>query len=254
MGLEKFRIDDKVALITGGNRGIGLAIATLFLEAGAKCMLTGRTETEAVKALIAAHPGRAAWTAGDVNDPAVPDRLTRDTLDVFGRLDILVNNAGVADDGDFHEFDDARLARIMDTNLIAPFRIARAAVRPMLEQGGGAVVNIGSISGHVSNRPQLQVAYNASKAAVHQMTRVMAFEYGDRGIRVNAVAPGYVKSDMTAGGIAKPDWDRVWTENTPMGRYAEPEEMATCALFLASEAASYVTGAVLVADGGYTTH
>ena len=124
----------------------------------------------------------------------------------------------------------------------------------MLEQGAGAVVNIGSISALVANTPQLQVAYNASKAAIHSMTTTMAYEYAGRGIRVNALAPGYVETDMTAGGIANPRWNRVWTDNTPMGRFARPAEMATCALFLASDAASYVTGATLVADGGYTTH
>ena len=124
----------------------------------------------------------------------------------------------------------------------------------MLDQGSGAVVNIGSISGMVANKPQLQVAYNSSKAAIHTMTKTMAFEYADRGIRVNALAPGYVVSDMTAGGIANADWNRVWTENTPMHRFGRPEEMASCVLFLASDAASYVTGSVLVADGGYLTH
>jgi NAD(P)-dependent dehydrogenase (short-subunit alcohol dehydrogenase family) len=190
----------------------------------------------------------------DVTEVGAPDRIVQATLDRFGRLDVLVNNAGVADNGDFHDFSDDRLARIMDTNFTAPFRIARAAIRPMLAAGAGSIVNIGSISGYVANKPQLQVAYNSSKAAIHQMTTTMAFEYAGRGIRVNALAPGYVVSDMTAGGIARDEWNRVWTENTPMRRFAQPEEMATCALFLASDAASYVTGATLIADGGYTTH
>ena len=252
MSLDAFRLDGKVALITGGNRGIGLAIAQLFGEAGARCMLSARSETPEAAELL--NRDGYAFTAGDVTDPATPDRLVQATLERFGRLDVLVNNAGVADGGDFHDFDDARLARIMDTNLIAPFRIARAAIRPMLDQGSGAIVNIGSISGMVANKPQLQVAYNASKAAIHQMTTVMAFEYAARGIRVNALAPGYVISRMTEGGIADAERSRIWTENTPVGRFARPEEMATCALFLASDAASYVTGATLVADGGYITH
>jgi len=252
MTLEQFRLDGQVALITGGSRGIGLAIARVFVRAGAKCMVSARTRTDAVDELCEGED--VDWVQGDVTDTDTPERLVQTTLDRFGRLDILVNNAGIADHGDFHAFDDARLSAIMDTNLMAPFRIARAAVKPMLEQGSGVVLNIGSISALVSNRPQLQVAYNASKAAVHQMTRVMAFEYGGRGIRVNALAPGYVLSDMTRGGIENEEWDRVWTENTPMGRYGTPEEMADCALFLCSPAASYVTGSVLVADGGYTTH
>ncbi|SON54222.1 3-oxoacyl-[acyl-carrier-protein] reductase FabG [Hartmannibacter diazotrophicus] len=254
MSLDQFRLDGKVALITGGNRGIGLAIAKLFLEAGAKCMLTGRSETVELTELLAGNPDTSSWIAADVTEPDTGEKLVAATLEKFGSLDVLVNNAGVAANGNFHEFDDEKLAYIMETNLIAPFRIARAAIRPMLEKGAGAIVNIGSISGMVSNKPQLQVAYNSSKAAVHQMTTTMAFEYAGRGIRVNALAPGYVVSDMTKGGIAREDWNRTWTENTPMGRFAQPEEMATCALFLASDAASYVTGATLVADGGYTTH
>ena len=252
MSLEKFRLDGKVALVTGGNRGIGLAIATLFREAGARGVLTARSETDESRALT--ETGDFAFVAGDVTDPKTPDRLVAEVLERFGRLDVLVNNAGVADGGDFHDFDDARLARIMDTNLIAPFRIARAAVRPMLDQGAGSIVNIGSVSGFVANKPQLQVAYNASKAAVHQMTSVMAFEYAARGIRVNALAPGYVVTRMTDGGLADPEMSRVWAENTPMGRFGTPDEMASCALFLASDAASFVTGATLVADGGYITH
>ena len=254
MSLEQFRLDGKTALVTGGSRGIGLAIARLFLAAGARCLITGRTQTPDVEALTGADPEAAAWVAADVNDPAAPKTLVEAALERFGRLDILVNNAGIALNGPFHEFEDAQLAAIMDTNLIAPFRVARAAVKPMLAQGGGVILNVGSISAYVANKPQEQVAYNASKAAVHQMTRVMAFEYASRNIRVNALAPGYVVSDMTAGGIAKPDWNRTWTENTPMGRFAQPDEMANCALFLCSPASSYVTGTVLVADGGYTTH
>lgn len=252
MALEQFRLDGKVALVTGGTRGIGLAIARLFGTAGAHVMVNGRTRNADVDALCGSPA--YGWSAGDVTDPATPERIVGETIDRFGRIDVLVNNAGIADSGDFLGFTDDRLAAITDTNFIAPFRIARAAVKPMLDQGAGTILNIGSISADVANKPQFQVAYNASKAAVHQMTRVMAFEYAGHGIRVNALAPGYVVSDMTAGGIANPDWNRVWTENTPMGRFAQPEEMANCALFLCAPASSYVTGAVLTADGGYTTH
>jgi len=252
MSLDTFRLDGKVALITGGNRGIGLAIARLFGEAGAQCMISARSETDESRALT--EDEGCAFTPGDVTDPRTPDALVRSTLDRFGRLDILINNAGVAEGGDFHDFDDERLARIMDTNLIAPFRIARSAIRPMLDQGAGSIVNIGSISGFVANKPQLQVAYNSSKAAIHQMTTVMAFEYASHGIRVNALAPGYIRTRMALDGMEDPEMSKVWADSTPMGRFGEPEEMATCALFLASDAASYVTGATLVADGGYVTH
>ncbi|WP_424932345.1 SDR family NAD(P)-dependent oxidoreductase [Amaricoccus macauensis] len=252
MSLDIFRLDGKVALITGGNRGIGLATAKLFGEAGAKCLLSARSETDESRALCEGE--NFAFVPGDITDPATPGKLVDATMEKFGRLDVLVNNAGVADGGDFHNFDDERLDRIMSTNLIAPFRVARACIRPMLDQGAGSIVNIGSISGYVANKPQLQVAYNSSKAAIHQMTAVMAFEYASRGIRVNALAPGYIRTRMAIDGMEDPAMSKVWQENTPMGRFGEPEEMASCALFLASDAASYVTGATLVADGGYITH
>ncbi|QHQ35107.1 SDR family NAD(P)-dependent oxidoreductase [Algicella marina] len=254
MSLSQFRLDGKTALITGSNRGIGLAIARLFLEAGARCLLTSRSETPELLDLLSDHSETAHWLAADVTTPDAPATLVAASLDRFGSLDILVNNAGIADNDDFHNFSDERLAAIMDTNFNAPFRLAREAVVPMLAQGGGAIVNIGSISGFVANKPQLQVAYNSSKAAIHQMTTTMAFEYAARGIRVNALAPGYVVSDMTKGGLAREDWSSVWAANTPMGRFGQPEEMANCVLFLASDAASYVTGTTLTADGGYTTH
>ncbi|PZX13765.1 NAD(P)-dependent dehydrogenase (short-subunit alcohol dehydrogenase family) [Palleronia aestuarii] len=253
MTQDPFRLDGKIALITGGNRGIGLAIAQAFGKAGARCMLTSRSRTDGLEELVA-DSETYAWTEADLTDTAAPGKIVDATTERFGTLDILVNNAGVAANGNFHEFGDEELEYIMGTNFTAPFRVARAAIRPMLDKGAGAIVNIGSISAVVANHPQLQVAYNSSKAAIHQMTKVMAFEYASRGIRVNALAPGYVISDMTAGGIANEEWNRIWTANTPMGRFARPEEMATCAQFLASDAASYVTGAILTADGGYTTH
>lgn len=254
MALTQFTLSGKTALITGGSRGIGLATAKLFLEAGANCMLSSRGETDEVKELIAAHPDRVDWVQADITTKDAPADVVAATLKRFGALDILVNNAGVADNGNFHEFSDEQLALIMDTNLIAPFRVAREAIKPMLEQGSGSIVNIGSISGIVSNKPQLQVAYNSSKAAIHQMTTTMAFEYADKGIRVNALAPGYIVTAMAIDGMENPDFHKVWSANTPMGRYGQPEEMANCILFLASDASSYVTGATLVADGGYTTH
>jgi len=254
MTLAQFRLDGKVALVTGGNRGIGLAIAKTFVEAGAHCMLSSRSDTAEMQDLISAHADRVAWVQADVTAKDAPTKIVAATMERFGALDVLVNNAGVADNGNFHEFSDSQLANIMETNFTAPFRIAREAIKPMLAKGAGSILNIGSISGYVANKPQLQVAYNASKAAVHQMTKTMAFEYADRGVRVNALAPGYVISDMTKGGIANPEWNRIWTENTPMGRFGTPQEMANCALFLCSSAASYVTGSVLVADGGYLTH
>jgi NAD(P)-dependent dehydrogenase (short-subunit alcohol dehydrogenase family) len=251
--MDQFRLDGKTALITGGNRGIGLAIARLFGEAGAKCMLTGRQQTAEVDELVAQSPDRFDFVRADATDIGAPGRLVCATVEKFDQLDILVNNAGISAIGDMDKFEDEKLERIFSTNVTSCFRFARSALKQMCEQGAGVILNVGSVSGLISNIPQNQAAYNSSKAAVHMLTKSIASEYADRNIRANAIAPGYIKTDMTKRGIENPAWDPVWRQMTPIGRYGEPEEMANCALFLCSPASSYVTGAILLVDGGYTT-
>jgi len=141
----------------------------------------------------------------------------------------------------------------MDINVDVVFRMCRSAIPPMKKQGEGVILNIGSMSGLASNIPQPQVAYNASKAAVHMMTKSLASDYANQNIRVNAIAPGYVKTDITNLPSKYEHWYPIWHKQTPMNRMAEPHEIASAALFLCSPAASYVTGEVLVVDGGYTT-
>ena len=170
-----------------------------------------------------------------------------------GRVDILVNNAGVAQHGDTDEFNDDMLDKIMDVNVDVVFRMCRSVISPMKKQGEGVILNIGSMSGIASNIPQPQVAYNASKAAVHMMTKSLASDYANQNIRVNAIAPGYVKTDITNLPKKYEHWYSTWDKQTPMKRMAEPHEIASAALFLCSPASSYVTGEVLVVDGGYTT-
>ncbi|WP_292448316.1 SDR family oxidoreductase, partial [Mesorhizobium sp.] len=180
-------------------------------------------------------------------------RLVADTLAKAGRLDILVNSAGIAIHGDSGDYPEDIWRQTMAINVDAVFRCCRAALAPMRRQGGGAILNVGSISGIVSNIPQNQVAYNSSKAAVHMMTKSLASEVAADNIRVNAVAPGYIETDLSRGGIENPEWFPIWRGKTPMGRVGQPEEVAAAALFLCSPASSYVTGEVLVIDGGYTT-
>lgn len=253
MALSDFRLDGKTALITGGNRGIGLATALQFAEAGAKLVLTARRENPEADRLLKEAGADYVFIPADATDPATPQRLIQAVLDRYGRLDILVNNAGIADHGATPDFDDARLERMMSTNVIQVFRLSREAVAPMKAQGSGVILNVGSISGLISNIPQIQAAYNASKAAVHMMTKSMASEFAEFGIRVNALAPGYIETDMTDVRLTNEEWNRVWTAGTPMGRYGKPEEMANAILFLCSPASGYCTGTILVADGGYVT-
>ena len=252
MILERFRLDGQVALVTGATRGIGLGIARALGEAGAQLILSSRTPNpEAVRSLTDAGYAVEYFQA-DMEDAEAPARLVEAATSVTGRLDIVVNNAGIAQHGDTETFPEDVYRKLMTTNLDAVFRMCRAALTPMRGQKGGVILNIGSISGYISNIPQRQAAYNASKAAVHMLTKSLASDYAAEGIRVNAIAPGYITTDMTAGGFANPDWAPVWTEMTPMGRAGTPEEVGAAALFLCSPASSYVTGEVLVIDGGYT--
>ena len=251
MILERFRLDNKVALVTGGTRGIGLAIAKALAEAGAHVVISGRSLKDDAKRELAGLP--VEFICAEMRDFKGPDGLIAATLARASRLDILVNNAGVAIHGDSADYPEETWREIMDVNLDAVFRCCRAALAPMRRQGGGVILNVGSISGIVSNIPQNQVAYNSSKAAVHMMTKSLASEVASENIRVNAVAPGYIETDLSRGGIENPDWFPIWRSMTPMGRVGQPEEVAAAALFLCSPASSYVTGEVLVVDGGYTT-
>ncbi len=253
MFLEKFKLEDKIALITGGTRGIGLSIAHALGEAGAKLVLVNRTDPVGGVQELKDAGYDVTFFEGDLLDRSVPQKTIDFTLEKHGRVDILVNNAGVAQHGDTDEFNDDMLDKIMDVNVDVVFRMCRSAIPPMKKQGEGVILNIGSMSGIASNIPQPQVAYNASKAAVHMMTKSLASDYANQNIRVNAIAPGYVKTDITNLPKKYEHWYSTWSKQTPMTRMAEPHEIASAALFLCSPASSYVTGEVLVVDGGYTT-
>ncbi|MBP1807086.1 SDR family NAD(P)-dependent oxidoreductase [Rubellimicrobium aerolatum] len=251
MIIDRFRADGKVALVTGGTRGIGLAIARALAEAGARVVISARTDPGGTESLRA-DGHEVEYRAADLLEPGAADALVAGVVRDHGRLDILVNNAGVADHGATEDFDDDRLARLMGLNFDAVFRACRAAIRPMRAQGGGVMLNIGSISGHISNIPQKQSAYNASKAAVHMLSKSLASDLAEDNIRVNAIAPGYITTAMTEGGFANPEWAPVWTDMTPMRRPGTPEEVAALALLLCTDASSYMTGSVVTIDGGYT--
>ncbi len=253
MIIDRFRADGKAALVTGGTRGIGLATAQALGEAGARVVVSARTDRHGGLDSLKAAGIDAHFVPADIRDPETPARLIAETERLLGGLDILVNNAGVAAHGETETFGDDRLQEVMDVNFNALFRCCREAIPAMRRRGGGVIVNTGSISAMISNVPQDQSVYNASKAAVHMLGQSLGSELAKYNIRVNTIAPGYIETDMTAGGLANPDWAPVWDEMTPMRRVGKPEEIAAIALFLATDASSYMTGSVVVADGGYTT-
>ncbi len=250
--LESFALTGRRALVTGGNRGLGKAFTAGLAQAGAQVAFAARDAD--LNAEVAAELAEAGHTVhpirADIADDAQVEQMIAEATDRLGGLDILVNNAGVGYHRDSFDVSDEEWTHVLDVNLRALWKCSVAAGRHMAEHGGGSIVNIGSISGLIVNRPQWQPHYNASKAAVHQLTKSLAAEWAPLGIRVNAVAPGYVKTEMAP--VDRPEFRRHWIEDAPQQRYATPEEIAPSVVFLAGDASSFMTGAILVIDGGYT--
>ena len=253
MIMKQFRLDGQTALVTGGTRGIGLGIVQALAEAGAHVVVSSQTPKPDVIEGLRDAGHTVDYIQGDMSEVDGPATLIAETLELAGKLDVLVNNAGVAQSGDTEKFSDEDYRRIMDINLDSVFRACRAGLTQMRKQQSGVILNIGSISGYISNIPQQQAAYNASKAAVHMLTKSLASEFAEENIRVNAIAPGYIQTDMTAGGLDNPEWAPVWKSMTPMQRVGTPEDIGAAAIYLCSPASGYVTGEVLVIDGGYLT-
>ena len=235
------------ALVTGGSRGIGAATAKVLADAGWPVGINYRSDSDAADGVvkeIEEAGGKAVALQGDVADPAVPDELLKQLKERFGPVLVLVNNAGVRADGLTPQIDDDAWSRVLETNLSGAFRLIRRALTPMMRARFGRVINMASVVGIRGNPGQ--VNYAASKAGLIAVTRTVAAEVARRSVTVNAVAPGFVTTDLTA------DLDDDVLKAVPARRAGTPEEVAACVRFLASEEAGYVTGTILTVDGGMT--
>ncbi|WP_457256717.1 SDR family NAD(P)-dependent oxidoreductase [Pedococcus sp. P5_B7] len=250
--LDRFSLAGRVAVVTGGTRGLGAGFARALGDAGAAIVLVGRDAEAAEDVLGSLRDNgiRADFVAADVTVAEDVHRVLDTALSLHGRVDVLVNNAGACVHAPALDVTPEDWRAVMAVNLDAVWTCSQTFGRHFVDQGGGSIVNIGSMSGFIVNRPQWQPAYNASKAAVHHLTRSLAAEWAPHGVRVNALAPGYIKTDMSP--VDDPKFRQHWIDDAPMQRYGTVEELAPAVIFLASDASSFVTGSVLVADGGYT--
>ncbi|MCE6949685.1 7-alpha-hydroxysteroid dehydrogenase [Cereibacter sphaeroides] len=248
LDMNRFRLDGRTAIVTGGGAGIGRGIARLFAEAGASVVVSDlkAEAAEAVAETISEAGGRAVGVACDVTDPAQLEALVAAALDAFGRIDILVNNAGGGGPKPFDmPMDTFRWA--YELNVFSLFRLTQLCAPHMEAAGGGAVLNISSMAGE--NRNRMMASYASSKAAVNHLTRNVAFDLGPKGIRVNAIAPGAIKTDALAS-VLTPAIETAMLKHTPLGRLGEPEDIAHAALFLCAPASSWISGQVLTVSGG----
>jgi len=247
------RLEGKVAIVTGGNAGIGEAVAKRFAAEGAAVVITGRRQAELDRVMsgIRHNKGKGLAVAGSVTDELHVRDVMQRTLDSFGRIDLLINNAGIGDFGKrIHETDDATWATLLDVNLTGVFRMTRAVVPQMLKQGRGAIVNISSVASLVGipGAP----AYAASKGGVDALTRALAIDYAKDGIRCNIVNPGLIDTPMAAPLMANPDMLQPILNHYALQRPGTPEEVANMVLYLASDEAGWVTGGTFTIDGGMT--
>ncbi|MDV0445655.1 Glucose 1-dehydrogenase [Methanimicrococcus sp. At1] len=243
------KLENKVAIVTGGTSGIGKAAALRFGSEGAKVVISGRNieRGNSVAEEIQKNGGEACFIQADMSKPEDMDTLLEKIIEKYGKLDILFNNAGISDAVPLDEFTDERWDAVMDTNLKAPFQLARKAM-PYLLKTKGNILNTASVAGIRATR--MAYAYGASKSGLIMLTKVLALDYAEAGIRVNAVCPGVTETPLL--GTVRDDALTALKETIPMKRLAEPDEIINAVVFLVSDDASYITGQALCVDGGFT--
>lgn len=254
--LEQFRLDGKVAIVTGGAMGLGQAMATALAQAGADIVIADIQEdvAQATATTIRETEGvQATSLKVDVTNPDDVQKMVDDVVDEFGKIDILINNAGMTINAKAEEMTYEQWNKVINLNLNGVFLVAQAVGRQMIKQGHGNIINTSSMSGVIANKPQEQCSYNASKAGVIMLTKSLAMEWSKYNIKVNTIAPGYMKTELTKpffekGGAMIDDWMGF----TPMGRPGLPEELGGIVVYLASDASSFAQGSVFTIDGGYT--
>ncbi|MDR6743319.1 NAD(P)-dependent dehydrogenase (short-subunit alcohol dehydrogenase family) [Herbaspirillum sp. 1173] len=255
MYLERYKLDGRTAFITGGGRGIGLASAEAMAECGARIVLSDHNSQvlEEGTSYLKSKGYNVSSYVLDVTKSDEVKKLAAQVEREVGPVDILFANAGIAwPDTGAEDMSDEIWTKVIDVNLNGVFWCCREFGARMLERKRGSIVATGSLSGLISNKPQRQAHYNASKAAVHHLTRCLAAEWAPSGVRVNAVAPGYIDTPMSGGGLRTPEIGPFWLSMTPMNRAGTADEIASVVLFLASDASSLLTGSVVVADAGYS--
>ena len=250
--LEKFRIEDKVAIVTGGSKGLGRAMALGLAQAGAKVVVSSRTISliEETADEIIKKGGKAIAVSVDVKNPQSIELMVATVMDHYGRVDILINNAGIAPmkktiDTNIEDWND-----VLNTNLKSAFLISKIIAKGMIKQRKGKIINIGSVLGNMASN--VAMPYCVSKAGIAHMTRVLALEWAPFGINVNCIAPGFFETEMTVEQREDESHMKYLKYKIPFKRLGKPDEIVGTALFLASRASDYMTGAVLYIDGGYS--